>query len=305
MTEGGGGFSGAIRFLWWNTSLSPPGAKSRTTPEDIAFVVEQLSEARELFGWDVLGLCEVNSEDVAAILVGLDDSMLSSVQMGQRSSKAVNDTALLFDRGKLEFIDEKSLYDMHGTRTLKAGHVASFAALPSGEIVHVVVAHWPGRMYHGEAAPMRTNLGLSLHRSMQRYRDEGQLNLVVMGDFNDDPSSPSLAQYFCATRDRTLAVDKDHFFYNPFWRRMGESEPLGMVDSICGSHYYAGGTDSRWFTYDQILFSPSFLGAGSFLLDESTSRILQLPGLLERIINDESIYDHFPVSSTVYIKDYS
>jgi len=305
MTEGEVRFSGAIRFLWWNTSLSPPGTKSRTTPEDIAFVIEQLLEARDLCGWDVLGLCEVNSEDVAAILNGLGDSMLSSVQMLKSSGRAVNDTALLFDRGKLEFIGDKSLYDMHGTRTLKAGHVASFAALPSGEIVHVVVAHWPGRMYQGETAPMRINLGLSLHRSMQRYREDGHLNLVVMGDFNDDPSSPSLSQYFCATRDRTLAVDKEHFFYNPFWRRMGESEPLGIVDSICGSHYYSGGTDSRWFTYDQILFSPSFLGAGSFLLDENTSRILQLPGLLDRIIDEESIYDHLPVSRTVYIKGHS
>lgn len=304
MTEGEIGFSGAIRFLWWNTSLSPPGAKSRTTPEDIAFVVQQLSEARDLCGWDVLGLCEVNPDDVAAILEGLDDSMLSAVQMEKSSSRAVNDMALLYDRGKLDFIEEKSLYDMHGTRTLKVGHIASFVALPSGEIVHVVVAHWPGRMYQGETAPMRINLGLSLHRSMQRYRDNGHLNLIVMGDFNDDPSSPSLSQYFCATRDRALAVHKGHFFYNPFWRRMGESEPLGIADSICGSHYYPGGTDSRWFTYDQILFSPAFLGGGSFLLDENASRILQLPRLLDRIISEESIYDHLPVSSTIYIKDY-
>jgi hypothetical protein len=295
----------AIRFLWWNTSLSPPGTTTRSTPEQIAFVVRQLGLARLIYGWDVLGLCEVNDSDVAEIIKGLGELELSSVDMEKPPGKAVNDTALVFDRSKLRLLNDVSLFDFHGDSTLKAGHLATFLTTPTDSLLGVVVAHWPGRMFVGEAAPARAQLGMTLHKSL---KEAGSLaaDVVVMGDFNDDPGSPSLAHHLYATRDRNLALKKDYLLYNPFWRHTGESELLGSDDpGLCGTHYYAKTRDSHWFTYDQILFSPSFLGPGKFTLDERETRIVNLPGLTELITSANSIYDHYPVMATVKLKDES
>ncbi|SKB69362.1 endonuclease/exonuclease/phosphatase family protein [Luteibacter sp. 22Crub2.1] len=294
-----------IRFAWWNTSLSPPGIKSRSTPERLTFVTKQLSELRSVAGWDVLGLGEVAASDIEAILEGLNQPSLDSVRVSVPQGKAVNDTALIFNRDKLAFQREQSFYDVHGGRTLKAGHLALFVERITEQPLAIVVAHWPGRRFTGEHEPARANLGMTLHKSVQDLQATCP-NVIVMGDFNDDPSSPSLARHLLATRDRTLAKKKNHMLYNPFWRSMSESQPLGSTEhSVCGTHYYSGREDSNWFTYDQILFSPALLSGDTFVLEESASLIVPLPELVELITSKRSIYDHYPVVSTIIARTMS
>jgi hypothetical protein len=228
--------------------------------------------------------------------------ILSAAKVENFGGRAVNDTALIFDRRKLDCIKDQSLYDLHGTATLKCGHLSTFQLAADGSVLHVVVSHWPSRLYKGEPVEARRQLGLSLHRQL-RPLATSNAHVVVMGDFNDDPFSPSLASSFFATRDRRLAIEKNHCFYNPFWRQLGESEHHGSRDEgICGTHFYESGQDSRWFTFDQIMFSSAFLTSATHLLNESSTSILQLPGLKELIESSDFIFDHFPVTGETLLR---
>jgi hypothetical protein len=295
-------------FLWWNTSLSPPVSKNRTSAEDLAFVVSLVGELRAEYGFAAFGLGEVCSEDLRAIQAGVGDAALSVFDATDRCGRRKYDTAILYDRTKLVFSEPRSFEEKFGKTTLKLGEMARFVTTGSGEVVDVVVSHWPGRRTSPELDVARDELGTLLRRSLEYVRNAEARErpyVILMGDFNDDPYSRALTGHLLATRDRELARRRAEFFYNPFWRCLGESLPSVMATAeqgVCGTHYYPSGASSHWFTFDQIIFSSAFLGDGPIVLDDAHSRILSTPELKRRLLDKKQIFDHFPVLSAVTLR---
>lgn len=292
-----------LRFLWWNTGLSPPVGRRQASQEDRAFVVNQLLDARRTVGWDVLGLAEVSDQDIEAILLGLHDSSLVPVDMGPRKQgRRTNDIALIFDQTHLTLADHASM-DVRAKRiNLKVGYRASFVVNGRNEVIHVTASHWPSRLMVAEDDVRRSYLGDALYRSLRGLAAEISPLAVVMGDFNDDPYSPSLSRHFLASRDRTLASQQNEIYYNPFWRALGESAHIAdEKEGICGTYYYRSGIHTRWHTFDQIIFSSEFLQQKS-QLNEANTRILTTPDLVKVLIDRRSIFDHLPVLGEVILR---
>ena len=104
------------------------------------------------------------------------------------------------------------------------------------------------------------------------------------------------------TRDRHLARTKNGFLYNPFWRHIGEAEPhvsRKINDGSSGTCFYKSGLETRWRTFDQILFSSAFLGSGGWSLKEEETIILRPDFLLDLIQSDDVLFDHLPVVSVL------
>lgn len=295
-------------FVWWNTSLSPPTVKPKATADDLAFVVSRIKQMRAEFRFAVFGLGEVPTEDLDAILTGVGDSSLSVFDATDRSDKLKFDTAIIYDRAQLELnvIEPSYLEERYGRTTLKLGTMARFVTIDTHDVVHVVVSHWLSRRTAGEFAGKRAELGTLLRQRLQKLRIGGENPyIVLMGDYNDDPFSPSLAEHLLATRDRELAKCNPAFLYNPFWRCLGESLPAaiwGTDVSVCGTHFYPNGEYTQWFTYDQIIFSSAFLNDGSIVLNEEYTRIVSTPELTMALHNGAQTCDHFPVLSIVTLR---
>ena len=292
-------------FLWWNTSLAPPVAKLKATATDREFVVEQIGVMRDTVRFAVLGLCEVQSSDLAAIMLGLGDPNLRLIDKTARNGQLKFDTALIYDQTQLIHVDSRSFVERYGKRSLKLGEMLTFVTVSTGIVIHVVLSHWPSRRSVSESDPKRTELGTLLRASLAAWRRDPQAYIVLMGDYNDDPFSPSLASHLLATRDRELARRDPRYFYNPFWRWLGESLPTAIAGSgasVCGTHYYRGGEQTEWFTYDQIIFTSAFLNGGDALLDETLTKIVSTPALAASLQNTKHVCDHFPVMSTVNLK---
>ncbi|MFD0964557.1 endonuclease/exonuclease/phosphatase family protein [Pseudofulvibacter geojedonensis] len=112
------------------------------------------------------------------------------------------------------------------------------------EKVHVLVMHWPSR---------RDGVELTSHKRIQAAQ---QINLfiknnidiglkdkiVLMGDFNDNPTDESLKKY--------LVTEE---FFNPF---------LSIVRPNKGSLNYRG----EWFLFDQIIISHNFFRPNNNML---------------------------------------
>jgi hypothetical protein len=294
-------------LLWWNTGLTPPVPDSqlKATAEDRAFVAEQISVMRRNLDFGILGLCEVQTSDLDAIRKVLHDSSLRVIDKTHRSGNRKFDIALIYDETKVQFVDSCSMLEQHGKRTLKLGERITFVATSNGIVFHVVLSHWPGRGRCDEKNPKRIQFGSLLRSSLAKLRQDPDVLIVLMGDYNDDPFSPSLFEHLLATRDRNLARRNPQFFYNPFWRWLGESLPFpsdanGGI-SICGTHYYAGGDHTEWFTYDQMIFTSAFLTHQDVLLEEELTWIISTPKLVERL-RSKNVCDHFPVTSTLKLK---
>jgi hypothetical protein len=70
--------------------------------------------------------------------------------------------------------------------------------------------------------------------------------IIIPGDFNDEPFDNSLSKKLMASRDRILVGKDNRYFYNPYWRHLGEEHPLslnGPADSrsFLGTYNYERG----------------------------------------------------------------
>ena len=296
----------AMALLWWNTSLSPTG-RSRATSTDIAFVSQLLSGVREVAPVDLIALGEVADEDVSKVLKTLGNEHLSVHQQGKGKRGRNGDIAVIYDRRRLALISAHEIVSSFGDSALKVGEQLTFAMPGKQEPLHIVVSHWSSRMFASEHAAKRAELGGSLRRFLDRLRMDGNSRkfIVLMGDYNDDPYSPSLAGHLLATRDRELVIKHDSYIYNPAWRWLGESVPYAgreITDSICGTYFYPSGTPSRWFTFDQIMFSSAFLQDGPLTLVEEKSMIIRAPTLESKIKSRKEIFDHLPIMGVIGIR---
>ncbi|MEX3934824.1 endonuclease/exonuclease/phosphatase family protein [Paraburkholderia phymatum] len=300
---------GPLVFVWWNTSLSPPVPRRKATEADLEFVVTQLRELREEVAFDVLALGEVCSADLDAIVEGLGDPNLSVHDATDRTNRLMFDTAVIYDHSKLTLESSLPLTDKFGRKTLKTGEALGFRLVETDDSFVLVASHWPSRLTAADASAVRAELGTALRRFVERmhaaYADPF---VVLVGDYNDDPFSPSLANHLLATRDRALARRDSRFLYNPFWRKIGQSHDSDHADDargFCGTHFYSGGENSQWFTYDQIMFSSAFLQDKSLSLRENLCGIVARPDLRARLLSRREIFDHLPVLGTVELRSES
>ncbi|AXE97731.1 endonuclease/exonuclease/phosphatase family protein [Paraburkholderia hospita] len=270
------------------------------------FVVEQIQQMRDETAFDVLGLGEVCSSDLSAILTALGDSQFGLFDASSRDTRPMFDTAVIYDKTRLSIVNQQSIVDGYGRQKLKTGEVVRFRLIETGDQFTLAFSHWPSRRTASQMEPVRAQLGMALRSSLARLH-EGESNsfIILMGDYNDDPFSPSLADHLLATRDRALASRDNRLLYNPFWKWIGESHHDSedfLSTGFCGTHFYPNGNTTRWFTYDQIIFSSSFLQGGAMVLDEQRCRILAPPLLRNKVMTRSEIFDHLPVLATVEIR---
>ena len=149
------------------------------------------------------------------------------------------------------------------------------AVVFGGDTLHLFVNHWPSRRGGQEASAWRRNfVAQKIHHLTDSILTEnGKLkmensasNIILMGDFNDEPADSSLAVHLgaaCSRSDRAL-------LYN----MMG----LKNLKWTEGTIRYRG----RWSTFDQFMVSRPMLegSAGLYTAPEGVT-ICRFPFLLE------------------------
>lgn len=293
-----------IVVLWWNTSLSPLGV-SRESVEDKKYVFGLLAKLRKELSVDIIGLGEVCTADIEEILEEIGDPDLHFHDATGKLGNNKFDTALIYDRTRFVPISNGRILDSYGSTTLKVGEKIELLNKESNTHIDFFISHWPSRMYHGEFDSKRFEIGTAFRKYIDEIRLTNPLNkyIVLMGDFNDDPFSPSLYKHLLATRDRELATKNDSYLYNPFWRKLGESDFIvhNNNENICGTYFYATGMESKWFNFDQIIFSSAFLKKGILKLNEEKCFIFKNDNLVSRIKNSKETLDHLPVLGVIDI----
>ena len=143
---------------------------------------------------------------------------------------------------------------------------------------------------------------LAINDLKNEYSSSYPPQIIILGDFNDEPFDKSLAGHLLATRDRTLVKQNDLYFYNPFWRHLGETLPhsYGLHSgSICGTCFHRTGEETKWRTFDQIIVSSSFLRDDRWYIEEEYTQILHYPPFDDLLLNKSTIFDHRPVLSYI------
>ncbi len=195
----------------------------------------------------VVGVAEVENRNVLEDLV--KDPALAPYHYGiihfDSPDRRGIDVALLYIKSVFKPVSFQKfpllLYKPDGKR-IYTRDVLLVTGIMDGEKIHIIVNHWPSRR-GGEARsrPLRMKAAqLDMQIIDSLYKADPQAKIVMMGDLNDDPDSPSVKDVL-----RAKGKKKD-------------VPPHGLYAAM--EHFYRAGVGTlayrdSWNLFDQIFLS--------------------------------------------------
>lgn len=204
-------------------------------------VIASIGQQDNPFKPVLVGVAEVENAYVLQRLVDsphLKELGYSFVHYDSPDERGI-DTALIYRSAFFKVITSKAVYvkietpEGHPDLTRDILHVTGEL---QGQRVHVLVNHWPSRRA-GEVETAYRRLEAAKHNRTiiaTIKNEEPDARIIIMGDFNDDPQSDSIAHL----------MNTD--FYNPMQLLLTRYE---------GSTNYRG----QWNLFDQILVTNNFM----------------------------------------------
>lgn len=135
-----------------------------------------------------------------------------------------------------------------------------------GETVHIYVNHWPSRVGGEErSAPGRAAAAMVVKKHMDSIAKlEPNAKVVIMGDLNDDPVSPSVAVVLNA-KEKSEEVMKGGLFnpwislYKKGIGTLAYQDAWGLFDQIIISYPWLNRNQDGFFFYQQRIFNKEFM----------------------------------------------
>jgi hypothetical protein len=282
--------------------------------------VNRLAEVVKLMhagqGPDLLGVCEVETKELLeAVRTAAGRPDLEVAHVDSPDLRGI-DVSLLYSRDVLELDGAPTGHVVHLRYATRDIFEVPLRVKANGAALRVLVNHWPSRR-QGAAytEPFRITVAehcgrlvdryLKMSRdevlalpnapqSLQQLNDRWNRNVLVMGDFNDEPFDRSVFAYLLATRDLDLLEEeirragpgkevpeaaaylgkKPHLF-NCMW------EILARPDS--GSFFFASGEGTPSHTMnmlDQFLVSRGlYFGRAGLRIDIPSVKVSR-PGVM-------------------------
>ena len=136
----------------------------------------------------------------------------------------------------------------------------------AGERIHIYVNHWPSRRGGEErSSPAREAAALVCKNHIQSIlQNEPEAKIIVMGDLNDDPDSPSITQTLEAKP--SIATTKPGQLFNPWYQSyqngigtLANRDSWGLFDQILISYAWLKKSQEGFFYQEQHIFSQNFM----------------------------------------------
>ncbi len=253
-------------------------------------------------GPDILAIAECESERAAELLQQrLNDDLPEGVEkyrepffVEQKAGRHIAPAILT----RLKGSRKKQLGERHH-RILEV-HIEA-----EGKDLVLIAAHWKSRVKspgsHTSDEEGRAKYADVIYgRFKEMYLSNPNVDVLICGDFNDDPDDKSVIDHLHAIgdRDALTAGGGDPMLFNL---------TAGLDREKYGTHWHS----PRWHLFDQIVVSPGLLDAQGWTCDPATFRterehMSNHRGRPWRFEDDESGHhagkgshgfsDHFPVS---------
>ena len=256
-----------------------PDGANQWTPEKYAKKLRNMARVIQAMKKDngvwhtVLGVSEIENRHVLEDLVSEPAIAAANYQIVHYDGpdRRGVDCGLLYDPTKMTLVESESIpftfapssikFDMTQEEkdNFRTRDILMVHGIIDGEHFAFYVCHLPSRL-GGKGADNRARGGEIVYdhamKMMQKYPG---INIVIMGDMNDNPFDPSMAKYMHGRKDIDKVTDED--FFSPFW---------SMLDAGFSSLYYRGEGN----IYDCILVNNALAHApkGTFQIQKITKK---------------------------------
>lgn len=254
--------------LQWNT------AKYMSKEANLAKVISQLGTDLSPDGVALLGVAEVENQKVLEDLVSQPDLKSRNYQIIHFESPDERgiDVGLLYQAKYFQPISSRAIpVNLKDPKTGIPDYTRDVLYVTGkfdGEIIHVLVNHWPSRRGGETASAWARAAAASVGKAVADSLKQADPNakVLIMGDLNDDPDSKSLTDVLKARRSAdNLKPDE---LYNP------------MFDLYKNGNGTLAYKDS-WDLFDQMILSKGFVDkeAGGWQLYKA--QVFRQPWLLQ------------------------
>lgn len=257
-----------------NSAKNWSPAKFNQKLGNLAKVISELGRKYTNDNPVIVGLIEVENRQVIEELLKqplLAKSNYGIVHYNSYDARGI-DIAILYQKSRFKLTEqykkEIKIFGDEGFRSYTRDVVVVKGYL-DGEHVAFFMNHWPSRS-GGEARslPRRITAATTLKQEMDKARAEDPgIKLFAMGDFNDDPVSPSLKKYLGAVGDPSELSDKTPYYnlmmklYKAGVASLAYRDAPNLFDQIIVSQnlYSPEKLSKTYSIYKTEIFAPSYL----------------------------------------------
>jgi len=239
--------------------------------ERLSTVISQIGTDVNPDGLALMGVAEIENDTVLKILAHsklLKSRNLKIIHYDSPDKRGI-DVALFYNPKYFT-----PLYSINLFVTLPGGSKESFLTrdilyakgIMDGDTVHVMVGHWPSRSGGEERSiPARAAAAGVVKRVVDSLMAINiNSKIVIMGDLNDDPISPSLTKVLNAKG--SVKGLKDGGLYNPWYDfykngigTIAYQDSWGLFDQVVISKTWLDKTQPGYHYYRATIFNREFL----------------------------------------------
>ena len=274
---------------------------------NIATVIEKMGTEVTPDGVAVLGIAEIENGGVIKDLIAQPEIAGRHYKYcwyPTPDERGIS-TAMIYNPKYLTVINSHPLHvpleTLGGKRPTR--DILYVCGILAGDTVHILVNHWPSKS-GGEAASApgrKVAAGVDKRIIDSLMAIDRNCKMLIMGDFNDNPTSEGISKVINAKGDKKMVEVGD--IYNPwtpmFNKGLGTESYQGewnMIDQIMLSGAFIKNNNKKWSYYNAEIYNREFL----------RNKLGKDKGLPHRSFTvaqawDNGYSDHFPI--LVYLID--
>ena len=233
-----------------------PDGKDHWTEEIYQDKLKNMAKVMAEIGADVsgntptiIGVCETENRKVLEDLVNqetLVEQDYGIIQFDSPDRRGI-DVALLYKKKLFTPTHYKAkellIYDDNDkSKRVFTRDQLIVGGMLDGEKIHLIVNHWPSRSGGEKRSRSKRIKAAKLNRQIidSIFSDEPYAKIITMGDFNDDPTSPSVKDHLNAQRESNGMQMRELF--NP-------------MEDLAKQGYGSLAYRDSWNLFDQIIIS--------------------------------------------------
>lgn len=237
---------------------------------NLATVLSQIAVDKVPDGPAFFGVAEIENEQVLQDLIREPELVKRKLKIVHFESPDLRgvDVGLLYNPKFFKVVNAEPLtvnISKNGSKEFTRD-ILYVEGLLNGDTVHVMVNHWPSRLGGESASMWKRKLAASVckHKADSILKLSPQAKIIIMGDLNDDPVDPSVAQVIGA-EEKGKAMKSGHFF-NPwiaYYKKgigtLGYNDSWNLFDQIIISNAFVNPPKGTWQFYMAEIFNRSFM----------------------------------------------